>query len=149
VRFRATVEQGGKTATGIEVPPSVVEELGSGRKPRVTVTIGTHTYRSTVATMGGRFMLPLSADNRAKAGVAAGDEVDVTMELDTAERVLDVPADFAAALDAEPAARVFFDSLSYSNRSWHTLSIDGAKTAETRQRRIGKSVAMLREGRAR
>jgi hypothetical protein len=149
VRFRATVELGGKTATGIEVPASVIEELGSGKKPRVTVTIGAHTYRSTVATMSGRFMLPLSADNRTKAGVAAGDEVDVTVELDTAERVLDVPADFAAALDAEPAARTFFDGLSYSNRSWHTLNVDGAKTAETRQRRIDKSVAMLREGRAR
>jgi hypothetical protein len=149
VRFRAKVELGGKTATGIEVPSSVVEELGSGKKPRVTVTIGEYTYRSTVATMSGRFMLPLSADNRTKAGVAAGDEVDVTVELDTAERVLDVPTDFAAALDAEPAARAFFDGLSYSNRSWHTLNVDGAKTAETRQRRIDKSVAMLREGRAR
>ena len=99
--------------------------------------------------MGGRFMLPLSADNRAKAGVAAGDEIEVTVELDTAERVLEVPADFAAALDAEPAARAFFDGLSYSNRSWHTLNVEGAKTAETRRRRIGKSVAMLRESRAR
>jgi len=149
VRFRTTVELGGKTATGFEVPPAVVEELASGRKPRVTVTIGAHTYRSTVATMGGRFMLPLSADNRAKAGVAAGDEIDVTVELDTAERVLKVPADLAAALDAEPAARAFFDGLSYSNRSWHTLNVDGAKTPETRQRRIDRSVAMLREGRAR
>jgi hypothetical protein len=149
VRFRTTVELGGKTATGIEVPADVVEALGSGRKPQVTVTVGAHTYRSTVATMSGRFMLPLSADNRAKAGVAAGDEVDVTVELDTEERVLEVPADLAAALDAEPAARAFFDGLSYSNRSWHTLNVDGAKTEETRQRRVAKSVAMLREGRAR
>ena len=149
MRFRSTVELGGKTATGIEVPAEVVEALGSGRKPRVTVTIGAHTYRSTVATMSGRFMLPLSADNRAKAGVAAGDEVDVTVELDTAERVLEVPADLTAALDAEPAARDFFDELSYSNRSWHTLNVEGAKTEETRRRRIVKSVEMLREGRAR
>ena len=149
MRFRTTVQLNGKTATGLEVPASVVEALGSGRKPRVSVTVGPHTYRSTVATMSGRFMLPLSAENRARAGVAAGDEVDVTLELDTEERVVEVPADFAAALDAEPAARTFFDGLSYSNRSWHTLNVDGAKTAETRQRRIDKSVAMLREGRAR
>lgn len=149
MRFRTTVELSGKTATGCEVPADVVTALGSGRKPRVTVTIGEHTYRSTVAVMDGRFMLPLSADNRAKAGVAAGDEVDVEVELDTEERTVDVPADFAAALDAEPAARTFFETLSYSNKSWHVLNIEGAKTAETRERRITKSVTMLRAGKAR
>jgi hypothetical protein len=149
MEFRTTVELGGKTATGFEVPTEVVEALGSGRKPRVTVTIGGHTYRSTVAVMGGRYMLPLSADNRGKAEVAAGDEVTVGVELDTAERTVDVPADLAAALDAEPAARSFFETLSYSNRSWHVLNVEGAKTPETRQRRIDKAVAMLREGKAR
>lgn len=149
MRFRTTVELSGKTATGFEVPADVVTALESGRKPRVTVTIGEHTYRSTVAVMGGRFMLPLSADNRTKAGVAAGDEVDVVVELDTAERTVDVPADFAAALDAEPAARGFFETLSYSNKSWHVLNVEGAKTPETRLRRITKSVTMLRDGRAR
>jgi hypothetical protein len=144
VRFRAKVELGGKTATGFEVPASVVEELGSGRKPRVTVTIGAHTYRSTVATMSGRFMLPLSADNRTKAGVAAGDEIDVTVELDTAERSIEVPADFAAALDAEPAARAKFDTLSFSHQRQHVDAILGAKKDETRRRRIEKSVGMLR-----
>lgn len=144
MRFRATVLLNGKTATGIEVPASAVEELGSGRNPRVTVTIGAHTYRSTVATMGGRFMLPLSADNRAKAGVAAGDEIDVTLEPDTAERVVEVPADFAAALDAEPAARANFDKLTFSHRRAHVDAIVGAKKDETRRRRIEKSVEMLR-----
>jgi Bacteriocin-protection, YdeI or OmpD-Associated/Domain of unknown function (DUF1905) len=149
VRFRATVLQNGKTATGFEVPASVVDELGSGRKPAVTVTIGAHTYRSTVATMSGRFMLPLSADNRAKAGVAAGDEIDVTIELDTEKRVLEVPADFATALDAEPAARANFDKLSFSHQRAHVDPIVAAKKDETRRRRIAKSVAMLAEGRAR
>jgi hypothetical protein len=138
------VQLNGKTATGLEVPASVVEALGSGRKPRVSVTVGPHTYRSTVATMSGRFMLPLSAENRARAGVAAGDEVDVTLELDTEERVVEVPADFAAALDAEPTARANFDSLSFTHRREHVDAIEGAKKAETRQRRIEKSVAMLR-----
>ena len=144
MRFRAKVELGGKTATGFEVPAPVVEELGSGRKPRVTVTIGAHTYRSTVATMSGRFMLPLSADNRTKAGVAAGDEIDVTVELDTAERTVEVPPDFAAALDAEPAARAKFDTLSFSHQRQHVDAVLAAKKDETRRRRIEKSVGMLR-----
>jgi uncharacterized protein YdeI (YjbR/CyaY-like superfamily) len=99
--------------------------------------------------MGGEYMIGVSAENRAGAGVAGGEEVDVDIELDTAPREVMVPADFAAALEAEPEARRTFDSLSYSNKSWHVLQIDGAKTDETRQRRIGKSVATLREGRPR
>lgn len=149
MKFRTTVELGGKTATGIEVPNDVVSELGAGKNPKVKVTIGAYTYRSTVAVMGGRFMLPLSAEHRTGAGVAAGDEVDVTLELDTEVREVEVPADLAAALDADGAARSFFDSISYSNKRWHVLNVEGAKTAETRQRRIDKSVAMLREGKAR
>jgi uncharacterized protein YdeI (YjbR/CyaY-like superfamily) len=81
--------------------------------------------------------------------VAGGDEIDVDVELDTAPREVSVPDDFAGALDAEPAARATFDGLSNSNKGWHVLQVTGAKTDETRQRRIGKSVAMLREGRAR
>lgn len=149
MRFRATVELGGKTATGIEVPREVVEGLGSGKRPAVHVTINGHAYRSTVASMGGRFMLPVSAEHREGAGVAAGDEVDVDLELDTQHREVTVPADFAAELDRNPKAREFFDGLSYSNKRWHVLSIEGAKSDETRGRRITKSVAMLSEGRAR
>ena len=147
MKFRATVELGGKTATGIEVPPDVVAALGSSRKPAVRVTINDYTYRSTVATMGGRFMVGVSAEVRAAAGIAAGDVVDVEMELDTAPREVNVPADFAAALDRDPDARRFFDGLSYSNRLRFVLNVEGAKTDETRQRRIDKSVAMLHEGR--
>lgn len=146
MKFRATIELGGKTATGFEVPPKVVAGLGSSKKPAVRVTIGNHAYRSTVATMGGRFMLPLSAENRTAAGVAAGDVVEIGVELDTAPREVAVPADFNAALDRDVEARRFFDGLSYSRRLWHVLSIEGAKSAETRQRRIEKSIAMLREG---
>jgi antitoxin component of MazEF toxin-antitoxin module len=84
MRFRTTVELGGRTATGMRVPPEVVEALGAGKKPPVRVTIGGHTYRSTVATRGGVYLLPISAENRAGAGVAAGDEVEVDVELDDA-----------------------------------------------------------------
>jgi bacteriocin resistance YdeI/OmpD-like protein/uncharacterized protein DUF1905 len=149
MRFRATVEQSGKTATGIRVPDEVVAGLGAGNRPAVRVTIGGHTYRSTVASMGGVFMIGVSAENRAGAGVSAGDEVDVDIELDTAPREVTVPPDLAKALDRDAAARRTFDGLSYSNKQWHVLSIEGAKTAETRQRRIDKSVGILREGRAR
>ncbi|HEV8653240.1 MAG TPA: YdeI/OmpD-associated family protein [Actinomycetes bacterium] len=149
MRFRTTIQQGGKTATGIQVPEEVVEALGSGKRPAVRVTINGYTYRSTVAVLGGVYMVGVSAENRAGAGVAGGDEVDVEMELDTAPREVTVPADFAAALDAEPAARRTFDSLSYSNKSWHVLQVAGAKTDETRQRRIAKSVGILKHGRAR
>jgi hypothetical protein len=149
MRFRTTIELGGKTATGIRVPDEVVEALGAGKRPAVTVTINGFTYRSTVAVMGGVYMVGVSAENRAGAGVAGGDEVDVDIELDTAPREVAVPADFAAALDAEPAARRTFDGLSNSNKSWHVLQVQGAKTDETRQRRITKSVEILREGRQR
>ena len=149
MRFRATLETEGKTATGINVPAEVVDALGGGKRPRVTVTINGHTYRSSVAVLGGRYMLGVSAENRAAAGVEGGQDVDVELELDTAPREVTVPADFAAALTAEPAAQTTFDGLSYSNKSWHVLQIDGAKTDETRQRRIAKSVEALRQGKVR
>ena len=148
MRFTTTVELGGKTATGFQVPNDVVVALGKGRKPPVTVTINGHTYRSTVAAYGEVSMLPLSAENRAAAGVKAGDEIEVELRLDTAPRVVEVPDDFAAAIAADPAAAAFWPTISYSNQRWHVLSIEGAKTPETRQRRIDKSVALLREGRA-
>jgi uncharacterized protein YdeI (YjbR/CyaY-like superfamily) len=115
----------------------------------VTVTINGHTYRSTVAVMGGDYMVGVSAQNRAGAGVAGGDEVDVDLELDTAPREVTLPDDFGAALAADPAAKATFDALSNSNKGWHVSSIEGAKTDETRQRRIAKSIAALHEGRPR
>jgi hypothetical protein len=149
MRFRTTILQGGRTATGIQVPDEVVEALGAGRRPAVKVTVKGYTYRSTVAAMGGASMISLSAEHRAAAGVAGGEEVDVDIDLDTAPREVSVPVDFAAAVDAEPEARRTFDSLSYSNRSWHVLQVQGAKTEQTRQRRIAKSVDILKRGRAR
>ncbi len=149
MRFRTTVDLNGRTATGMRVPPEIVEALGSGKRPPVLVTINGYTYRSTVAVMGGESLIGVSSEHRAGAGVAAGDEVDVELELDTAARTVTVPADFAAALDEDPTARATFDGLSYSNKSWHVLSIEGAKTDETRQRRIARSIEALREGRVR
>lgn len=147
-RFRATVILGGKTATGFEVPDDVVEALGRGKRPPVRVTVGDHTYRSTIAVMGGAYLLPLSAENREAAGVAAGDEVDVTVELDDAPREIEVPPDLATALRKEKEAKAFFESLSYSRQRWFTESITSAKKPETRARRVAKAVDMLRERRA-
>ena len=149
MKFRTTIQQGDKTATGIRIPDEVVEGLKAGKRPPVRVTINGATYRSTVAVMGGEYWVGVSAENRALTGVKGGDQVDVGIELDDAPREVAVPADFAAALDAEPNARRTFDGLSYSNKSWHVLSIEGAKADDTRRRRIVKSVEMLREGRAR
>jgi Bacteriocin-protection, YdeI or OmpD-Associated/Domain of unknown function (DUF1905) len=146
MRFHSTLELGGKTATGIPVPPEVVAALGSHKRPAVRVTLGSHSYRSTVAPMRGRFMLPVSAENRALAGVEAGDELDVEIELDTAPRELVVPADFATALDAAPEARERFDALSFSRRQWFVLGIEGAKQEATRKHRIEKAIVTLREG---
>ena len=145
-QFTATVLLGGRTATGIRVPPEVVDRLGAGRRPAVRVTVASHTYRSTVAVMGGGFMVPLSAENRNRAGVDAGDEVDVRLELDTAPREVTVPADLAAALDAEPAARVRFYGLPYSRKRWYVLGIEDAKTPATRERRVAKAVGALAAG---
>jgi hypothetical protein len=146
VKFRSTLLLGGKTATGIKVPDHIVVALGSSKRPMVVVTIGSYTYRSSIVPRDGAFMLPVSAEVRAGAGIAAGDEVDVEVQLDTAPREVTVPADFAAALDASAQARAFFDTLSYSNQLRHVLSIESAKTPETRTRRIEKSVSELREG---
>jgi hypothetical protein len=142
--FTGTVELNGKTATGIEVPARVVEGLGATKRPAVRVRLGGHTYRSTVASMGGRFMLPVSAEVRDAAGVAAGDRVRVRLELDTTPREVEVPPELANAMAREPEVRGRWDALSYSNKRRHTLSIDGAKTPETRTRRVAKALAELR-----
>jgi len=149
VRFRATILQTGKTTMGFEIPPAVVESLGAGKRPPVTVTINGYTYRNTVAVMGGAYMIGVSSEHRGPAGVSGGQEVDIDLALDTAPREVEVPSDLTAALDADPAARATFDKLSYSNKSWHVLQATGTKNPETRARRIEKSVAALREGRIR
>jgi hypothetical protein len=148
MRFHTTLLQSGKTAVGIQVPDKVVEALGAGKRPPVRVTINGYTYRNTIAVMGGVFMVGVSAENREKAHVAGGDEVDVDIELDTQPRELTLPPDFSAALDRQPDAKRFFHTLSYSRQQALALPIDQAKTPETRQRRIEKALNALGEGRA-
>jgi hypothetical protein len=146
MKFQTKLILGGKTATGMVVPDKIVEALGSGKKPAVTVTINGYSYRSTVAVMGGKFMLPVAAEVRVGAGIAAGDQLDVNVELDTVPREVVVPEDFAKALTGDAKAKKFFDGLSYSNKRGFVMSIEGAKAAETRQRRIDRAVVSLSEG---
>ena len=146
MKFRARIEAAGKTAAGIHVPDEVVTALGSSRKPAVVATINGYSYRSSVATVGGRFMIGVSAQVRAAAGVAAGDDVDIELVLDTEPREVEVPADLADALRRDPVAQTAFDRLSYSNKRRLVTPIVEAKAAETRARGIARTVSRLHEG---
>ena len=146
IGFRAVLELNGKTATGVVVPDEVITGLGAGKRVKVQATINGYSYRTSVAPMGGRFLLPVSAEARAAAGVAAGDMIDIGLAVDNQVRQLTVPADLAAALDADMAIRRRFDALSYSAQQRHVLPIESAKTEETRRRRIAKTVDDLTEG---
>jgi hypothetical protein len=145
--FRTTVELGGKTATGLQVPDDIVAALGAGKRPAVRVTLGTYTYRTTVASMGGRYLVPLSAEHRAAAGVAAGDEVHVAIEADTEAREVPVPHDLSAALAGDDSAGRFFDGLAYTHRKEWVRWIEDAKRPETRERRLEATLDALRAGR--
>lgn len=134
---------GPKGPFGIEVPPAIVEAFGAGKRVPVVVTVGTHTYRSTVAPYAGRaYMIPLSYENAALAGVGPGDTVTVSLDHDTAPRVVEVPTDLRVALDAA-GVQSAWAALSYSNQNAHVLAVTGAKTDETRARRVAGVVAKL------
>jgi hypothetical protein len=143
MKFRAELQRTGGNTTGFQVPQEIVDGLGGGGRPKVVVTLNGHTWRSSIAKMGGSYWLGVSAENRAAAGVEGGQVLDVSVELDTAERTVTVPGDLAAALEREPAAKASWDGLSFSHQRRHVEHIDGAKTAETRARRVAKAVEML------
>jgi len=142
MRFRTTIAVMGNN-TGVVVPDEVVTALAAGKRPPVQITLNGYTYRSSIASMGGPFLIPLSKDHRQKAGLVGGEELEVEVVVDEQPRVVEPPADLAAALAASPTAQAAFAALSYSNQRRHVLSIDGAKTAATRERRIAKVVAEL------
>ena len=146
MKFHTTILKSGGNTTGIVVPDEVVEALGAGKRPKVRATIKNYTWRTSVASMGGRFMVGVSAEVRAAAGVAGGDEVDIELELDAAPREVEVPADFAAALADNPAEKATFEALSYSHQRRHVMAIEAAKAPETRARRIEGALKTLREG---
>jgi len=143
--FEATLKQEGKTATGIEVPPEVVAALGTSRKPAVKVSLNGYAYRSTVAVMGGKFMLPVSAEHRQGAGVKAGDRVTVGLDMDAEPREVSVPADLQTALEENPLAQERFRQLSYSRQRQHVLAVEGTSNPDTRARRTAKVIQTLTE----
>jgi hypothetical protein len=144
MKFRADVEPA-EPMRGLEVPEEVVQALGGGKRPAVTITINGHSWKSRIAIMRGRYLIGLSNANRRAAGVATGDEAEVEVELDVEPRVVVEPTDFVDALDADPAARAAYDRLSYSRKREHVRAIEGAKRPETRSRRIDAAVASLRD----
>ena len=128
---------------GIDVPEDVVLGFGKGKRPPVVVAINGYTYRSTVAPMGGAYLIPLAAVHRDAAGVAGGEEHEITLELDEQPRTVDVPDDLAVAL-GDAGLRPVFDALSYSHRKAHVNAVLEAKTPATRERRIAKVIGLLR-----
>lgn len=143
MQFQATVLLGGKTATGVEVPDDVLARLGGGKRPRVTVTINGYTYRTTVGVMGGRSLIPVSAEVRSRSGVQAGDRVEIEIVADTEARTVDVPEELADALRRHPEAQRAWERLSYSAQRRHALAVEQAKTADTRNRRIERVIEEL------
>ena len=146
MKFKTTLLKAGKTATGIKIPPKIVESLNSGKKPPVRVTINGYTYRNTVAFMGGDYMVGVSAEHRKGANVEGGDEIEVTIELDTEAREVEVPIEFQKILNKNSIAKKNFDSLSYSKKKGLIDPIKDAKSNETKERRIEKAINLLKDG---
>lgn len=146
-KFKTTLIKGGGNTTGIVIPPEVVEGLGAGKRPPVTVTInGTYSYRNTVAVMGGDYMVGVSAEHREKSGLKGGDKIEVELTLDTAPREVAVPPELAAALAKDKVAKAAWDKLSFSHKRQHAEPIAAAKAEETKARRVEKTLEMLKAG---
>ena len=148
VTFETTVAASGNN-TGIVVPDEVIEQLAAGKRPAVLVNVNGHEYRNTVAVMGGRHMIGISAAVRKVTGLKGGDPIRVTLTVAGTPREVNVPADFAAALAADERARAFFEKLSNSMQRYHVDNINAAKSAGTRQRRIDKAIALFLDGKQR
>jgi hypothetical protein len=144
MHLRLELERTGANTAGFRIADEVVEELGGGRRPKVVVTVGPHTWRSSIANMGGEFWLGVSKENREAAGVAAGETLDLEVELDTAARTVDVPDDLAAELDRDPAARTAWAGWSFTRQKEAARQLTEARKPETRERRLLKVLAELR-----
>ncbi len=145
MKYQTTLLQTGNN-TGIEVPPELVEELGGGKRAAVKVTVNGYAYPSTIASMGGKFLIPFSSDKRAATGIAGGDPIEVELVLDTEPRIIEPTPDLAEALAANPAAAAAWEKLAPSHRKAHVTAIEGAKAAETRARRVAAAVEKLAAG---
>ena len=148
VTFQTTVAARGNNS-GIVVPDELIEALGAGKRPPVVVDLDGYRYRTTAGVMGGRSMLSVSAAVRKATGLAGGDPVRVTLTVADEPREVGMPEDLAAALAADEQAGSFFAGLSNSLQRYHVEQVTGAKTPETRSRRIDKALALFREGKKR
>ena len=142
--FETMLELDGKTATGITVPPDIIESLGGGKRPAVLVTINGCSFSTTIGSMKGLFKIPVNAERRGLIGAEAGDILSVSVVLDEAPAEIEVPADLAEALAADRGAAEFFAGLTASQRKGFIVPIQDAKTADTRQRRVEKGVDALK-----
>jgi len=142
MRFETTLLLVGNN-TGIDVARDVLDELGGGKRPLVNVTVNdSYSYRSAVAPMGGRYLISFSSDKRAATGLKGGETITVELTLDTEPRTVEVPVDLAAAL-AAAGVRAAFDLLAPSRQKAHVTSVEGAKAADTRARRVAAVVESL------
>ena len=148
VTFETTLSSMGNN-TGIEVPPEVIDALGSGKRPPVIVSVNGYEYHNTVAVMGGKSLISVSAAIRKATGLKGGDPITVTLTLNSAPRDVDVPADLREAFRDSPAAEQFFGTLSNSIQRYHIDNINGAKTNETRVRRVAKAIELFLAGKPR
>jgi len=146
--FETTVTATGNN-TGIVVPEEVIEQLAAGKRPAVLVNLNGYEYRTTAGVMGGRHMVSVSAAVRKATGLGGGDPVRITLTVADTPREVTVPDDFAAVLAADEQAAAFFAGLSNSLQRYHVDNITGAKSADTRQRRVDKAIALFREGKQR
>lgn len=142
MKFAAFIKPMGNN-TGILVPPEVRDALDGGKNPLVKVTLAGHTWGSKIATMGGDLLIGVSADIRKLTGVAGGETHEVTLELDAKPRIVEAPEDLKAALAASPAALAAWDKLAPSHKKAHVTAIEGAKSADTRARRVAKAIETL------
>lgn len=145
MKFKTKIVQSGNN-TGIHVPDEIIERIGAGKKPPVVITLKKYTYRNTVAVMGGKYMVSLSAEHRTNAHVSGGEELEINIELDTEPRTVDIPQDLQKALNKNVVAKKNFEALSPSKKKYLVLDITSAKTEETKIRRIEKAIQSLPAG---
>lgn len=141
--FRTVLHQVGNNV-GIVVPEEVVLSFGVGKRVPVVVTVdGGYSYRNTISSMGGKYMISFNADTRAKTGRGGGDEVEITLEHDTAPRTVEPPAVLLAAFAQHPGAAEAWERLAPSHQKEHARAIDEAKSDDTRERRVAKAIEKL------
>jgi len=145
--FQAVIQEGRGGGAWIEIPPKVSESFGTKGRVPVKATFDGVPYRGSIAPMGrGMHILGVKKDIRQSIGKDIGATVRVTMEQDTEDRIVEIPEDLQRALSRDAAARTAFERMSYTHRKEYVQAVEEAKKPETRQRRIEKTLEMLRAG---